>query len=68
MDSEEMLDYINKSKSFDAGIAYHWSRQFVEVLAKEILNGRGDVASLVGQYEGLISTAIETTMSAVYQD
>ena len=66
--STEMLDYINASKSFDASIAYGWSRQFSEVLSKTILNGVTDVSSLIGTYDDMIRENIEETMNGVFED
>ena len=66
--STEMLDYINASKSFDASIAYGWSRQLSEVLSKTILNGVTDVSSLIGTYDEMIREKIEETMNGVFED
>ena len=68
VDSEEMLDYINTTKSFDSSVAYDWSRQLSEVLANNILRGTKDVSSLVEQYEEIIAKQIEATMSNVFEN
>ena len=67
-ESVEMLDYINESKSFDASIAYGWSRQFSEVLSTAILNGVTDVSSMVDSYETIISEQIQKTMDSIFSD
>ena len=66
--SIKMLDLINDTKSFDASIAYGWSRQFSEVLSETILLGVTDVSSLVGTYEEMITNNIKDTMDAIYND
>ena len=68
VESTEMLDYINASKSFDASIAYGWTRQFSEVLSNAILNGVTDVSSMIGTYETMISENIKTTMEDIFAD
>ena len=67
-ESVEMLDYINNSKSYDASIAYGWSRQFSEVLSNAILNGVTDVSSMIGTYEDMISENIKETMDSIFAD
>ena len=66
--SLEMLDYINESKTFDASVAYGWSRQLSEVLSNTILNGVTDVSSLITQYEEMIDTNIKATMDKVFEE
>jgi hypothetical protein len=66
--SVEMLDYINGSKSFDASIAYGWSRQFSEVLSGTIQQGVSDVSSLIGTYNDMIKENIAATMEDVFKD
>ena len=63
-----MLDLINDTKSFDASIAYDWSRQFSEVLSNQLLNGVTDVSSLIDSYEDLIANQIDKTMSTIFGD
>ena len=67
-DSSEMLDLINETKSFDASIAYGWSRQFSEVVSTTILAGVTDVSSLIEQYDGMISEKIKETMDSIFED
>ena len=67
-ESVEMLDIINQTKSFDASIAYGWSRQFSEVLSNTILQGVTDVSSLIGTYETMITTNIKDTLDKIYKD
>ena len=67
-ESTKMLDVINESKSFDASIAYGWSRQFSEVLSNAVLNGVQDVSSLVDSYETIISEQIQQTMDTIFAD
>ena len=67
-DSSEMLDLINESKTFDASIAYGWSRQFSEVVSSMILAGVTDVSSLIAQYDEMITENIKETMDSIYQD
>ena len=67
-ESTAMLDLINETKSFDASIAYGWSRQFSEVLSNSILNGVTDVTSLIETYEEMIATEIDKTMSTVFAE
>lgn len=66
--SVEMLDLIGKTKSFDASIAYGWSRQFSEVLSSTILAGVTDVSSLVATYDSMISGNIKDTLDKIYKD
>lgn len=68
VESTEMLDVINASKSFDASIAYDWSRQFSEVLSRAVLTGVTDVSSMVDSYETIISTQIQKTMDSIFGD
>ena len=63
-----MLDIINDTKSFDASIAYDWSRQFSEVLSKQLLEGVTDVSGLVDSYIDLIANQIDKTMSTIFAD
>ena len=63
--SSKMLDLINETKSFDASIAYGWSRQFSEVLSNAVLNGVTDVSSLIEQYETMISENINKTLESI---
>ena len=65
--SMKMLDLINKTKSFDASIAYGWSRQFSEVLSKALLNGVTDVSSMAETYEGQITENIKTTLESILE-
>lgn len=65
--SIKMLDLINKTKSFDASIAYGWSRQFSEVLSNALLNGVTDVSSLAQTYEGMITENIKTTLESILE-
>ena len=67
-ESVEMLDLINQTKSFDASIAYGWSRQFSEVLSTTILQGVTDVASLIGTYDEMIGTNIKDSLAKIYKD
>ena len=67
-ESLEMLDYINRTKSFDASIAYGWSRQYSEVLSNTILQGITDVASLIGTYDEMIGTNIKDSLAKIYKD
>ena len=67
-ESIRMLDLINDTKSFDASIAYGWSRQFSEALSNTILNGITDVSSLIGTYETMISENIENTLKLIFED
>lgn len=67
-ESTAMLDLINDTKSFDASIAYDWSRQFSEVLSNQLLNGVTDVSSLIDSYEDLIANQIDKTMSTIFGD
>lgn len=67
-ESMEMLDLINATKTFDASIAYGWSRQLSEVISKTILAGVTDVSSLIEQYDGMISEKIKETMDSIYQN
>lgn len=67
-ESVEMLDRINQTKSFDASIAYGWSRQFSEVLSQTILAGVTDVSSLVGTYDTMITNNIKETLDKIYRD
>ena len=66
--SVEMLDLVGKTKSFDASIAYGWSRQFSEVLSNTILEGVTDVSSLVGTYDTMITGNIKETLDKIYKD
>ena len=66
--SVEMLDLVGKTKSFDASIAYGWSRQFSEVLSNTILEGVTDVSSLVGTYDTMINGNIKETLDKIYKD
>ena len=65
--SIKMLDLINESKSFDASIAYGWSRQFSEVLSNAVLNGVTDVSSMIETYEGMISENIKATLESILE-
>ena len=67
-DSSAMLDLINETKTFDASIAYGWSRQFSEVVSTTILAGVTDVSSLIEQYDEMIAENIKETMDSIYQD
>ena len=67
-ESMEMLDLINATKTFDASIAYGWTRQLSEVISKTILAGVTDVSSLIEQYDGMISEKIKETMDSIYQN
>lgn len=67
-ESLEMLDYINRTKSFDASIAYGWSRQYSEVLSNTILQGVIDVSSLVATYDEMIGTNIKDSLAKIYKD
>ena len=67
-ESVEMLDLINQTKSFDASIAYGWSRQFSEVLSTTILQGVTDVASLIETYDEMIGTNIKDSLAKIYKD
>ncbi len=67
-DSSAMLDLINETKTFDASIAYGWSRQFSEVVSTTILAGVTDVSSLIEQYEGMIAENIKETMDSIFED
>ena len=66
--SVEMLDLVGKTKSFDASIAYGWSRQFSEVLSNTILEGVTDVSSLIGTYDTMITGNIKETLDKIYKD
>lgn len=66
--SIEMLDIINETRSFDASIAYGWSRQYSEVLSNTVLKGITDVSSLAQSYDELIANSIEDTMNKIYKD
>ena len=68
VDSAEMLDYINESKTFDASIAYGWSRQLSEVLSNNVLNGVPVGESMIDTYIDMISTKIEETMDSIFAD
>ena len=68
VESTEMLDCINNTKSFDASIAYGWSKQFSEVLSQAILLGVSDVSSMIGTYEEMISTKIGETMDRIFAE
>ena len=65
--SIRMLDLINETKSFDASIAYGWTRQFSEVLSQAVLNGVGDVSSMIETYEGTITENIKTTLESIQE-
>ena len=67
-ESVEMLDLINQSKSFDASIAYGWSRQFSEVLSNTLLAGVTDVSSLIATYDTMITGNIKDTLDKIYKD
>ena len=67
-ESLEMLDYINRTKSFDASIAYGWSRQYSEVLSNTILQGIVDVASIVETYDEMIGNSIKESLAKIYKD
>ena len=68
VESTKMLDVINETKSFDASLAYDWSRQFSEVLSKQLLEGVTDVSGLVDSYIDLIANQIDKTMSTIFAD
>ena len=63
-----MLDIINETRSFDASIAYGWSRQYSEVLSNTVLKGVTDVSSLASSYDEVIANSIEDTMNKIYKD
>ena len=67
-ESVKMLDLINQTKSFDASIAYGWSRQFSEVLSSTILAGVTDVSSLIATYDTMITGNIKETLDKIYKD
>ena len=67
-DSSAMLDLINETKTFDASIAYGWSRQFSEVISTTILAGVTDVSSLIEQYDKMIAENIKETMDSIFED
>ena len=64
--SIRMLDLINQSRTFDASIAYGWSRQFSEVLSNTIFEGVTDVSSLSSTYESMITENIKNTLDSIY--
>ena len=65
--SLKMLDLINSTKTFDASIAYGWSRQFSEVLSQAVLQGVTDVSSMAETYEPLINELIKQTMDTIFE-
>lgn len=68
-DSVDMLEIINQTRCFDASIAYGWSRQFVEVVAKLVFQGNGPAAGVQPEsYTEMIQTNIENTFNAVFGD
>ncbi|MBQ7383455.1 MAG: hypothetical protein IJV72_01515 [Clostridia bacterium] len=67
-ESVEMLDVINQTKSFDASIAYGWSREFSERVSETILQGVTDVSSLIASYDSTITTNIKDTLDKIYKD
>lgn len=67
-ESVEMLDLINQTKSFDASIAYGWSRQYSEVLSNTIQQGIVDISSIVASYDGLVENIIKDYLTKLYKD
>lgn len=65
--SLKMLDIINTTKTFDASIAYGWSRQFSEVLSQAVLQGVTDVSSMAETYEPMINELIKQTMDTIFE-
>ena len=72
-DSWEMLEVINRSRCFEASIAYGWSRQFVEVVSDLVFRGNASAASIqpnegYGGSDGIIQTNIDNTIKAIFGD
>ena len=65
-DSVEMLDIINSTRVYDAGVVYGWTSDLIEELSKVILSGNTEVGSVIGKYQDKIPPAIQTTLDSIY--
>ena len=67
-ESLEMLDKINDTRVYDAGVVYGWTTDFVSEVCKKLLTGDMEVGSLIGKYEEKVPKSIQKTLDAIYKD
>lgn len=67
-ESTEMLDIINETRVYDAGVVYGWTSDFISELGKKLLSGDPEVGSLIAKYEPKVQPSIQKTLDAIYKD
>ena len=67
-ESMEMLDKINSTRVYDAGVVYGWTSDFISETCKKLLTGDTEMGSLIGKYEPKVPKAIQKTLDAIYKE
>ena len=67
-DSVEMLDWINSTRVYDAGVVYGWTEEFISELCTVALSGNTTPGSLIAKYETKVPGLIQKTLDTIYKN
>lgn len=67
-ESVEMLDRINSTRVYDAGVVYGWTEEFISELCTVVLSGNTTPGSLIAKYETKVPGLIQKTLDTIYKD